>query len=1477
MALITSSAGSVSLGNEPANWNARIRIKYSITSTTKVNTSSNEFIWEDVKTEWLYLTGPSPEIIDVLTLKSSATSNLTIGHNTYSSDFTSPPCGYVYTAPFKNVFFPQVDEYCVLFNWKRNSNQFAAGTGNVIYINPANDPTIVSAQSTNTYDRTAGAETYWMEYRSPISGGFGNPFQNYPKEVWRDGVKYYDFSTIFNIVTGSDGVTYTRGNKITTSGDFHYYSLNWSPPNYARVNLMSDLDVINVNVKTLNNSVVGNILTDFTEHSTLPYFVFYDSHKGKFISSLNELQNNDYGQDKVSANPILNGNDYEPIHLVHITSVDATTYEENIIVPPAPPTQKQWEIRNPITYCGKYTPATPILPNVKYNQGETVFSSQNPTNNQKLLDLSNAGYFVDNVYRSIWAFDGNTNTLPNLSSYNVGDSIVVVQSITKNSKDAGEHTFTIDLLGGSIGLVGGSTTEYTASVNTGDEVCFIFSQAYVTSGGSVQPPGPITPTSPSGFNTNDVYDIQKRKTLSLRLSTAPLAVQSLRKKIIENANLMIEEMKKYNFVEYSEIVRVCTALGIKRAFLRGLKKSISSEEDIDRYIHRFNLRGALPFQDQNEPQQENWIGGGFFAEKAFAYYNDTADDDKKKTHTILLQCLTTDSNNFIRCANSTVDFLENPSERTLPLTAFIPKYREAGFDEDVPWLPFMKCSLLNNVPDTENCVSTIDISSSANELPDTNLLIPVNSNQFPYITPNAGFPYSKVVNPEPKPLRMIMDGSPIEGEEIILQNKFELTGAVKISPGDEVFVEINGPIGGVTPINGTSLEDGDTIIVPELDIEFPINLNPDLDPPFISSVTTPINYTGRALALRDPIKGEGSIFTEELEKDDIIELNFPNRAVGGSFFTTGTSDVYYMGTDFTKYYQDNIRILLSGVQYTLTKNTHLGTLDSSGNITANSIDYDGLRINYTALYSIDSSKTEIFSEQVRTKANLFKSITEIDVGGVAVIPSPTNRKIATIEFGNPNYLANTTFEIGDVVYVDDEKYRFQLINGNRLEGAYRIDNTLIDNGFNATTFSRPAKTTRALESIQGGLLTNYRMYHQVKSIVSDTEITLDPPYLQSSEFEGKIQRIGFNIKSNSESPDLKNSGFDEDGVGQFLMKSASTGSDDGNSPTFFVPAAATNKVILYRGEDFIQDGNNNAALKSMTAKDVVNITQGLNSYINVFNYQLFSFSKGIPLYPSLVDGFQEFDNILSSSSVGKLYFTDGEDPYIILETILDNNPVSHGFAAGDILSIRKAKFTPADKDDPYGDLVSYSESTLLNEFDYSHCGLEIEVADVVNPHRFKILKNGRNGLSKTNIFFNNYDKNTTHYLTATNGNALENWSKYFKPVFMDGTVTANSENEYAAAPVGTGNVSRTLSLCSKDNSASDYYFNYNAVSTSIEYKLGSTAVNIEMNGNKVQIQDGGGTTEDGTFLLSLKTPLTAPPNLMDSYLLRIVDFEEKEL
>lgn len=950
--------------------------------------------------------------------------------------------------------------------------------------------------------------------------------------------------------------------------------------------------------------------------------------------------------------------------------------------------------------------------------------------------------------------------------------------------------------------------------------------------------------------------VTRTKVITTRLRTAPVALQSLRKKIIDNANLMIEEFKKFEFVEFSEIVRVCTALGIKRAYLRGLQFPIASEEDIDKYIHRFNLRGALPFQDQTYPTsatQQNWTGGGYFASAAFRSTNNT--------HSILLQCINVDGNTFIQCKDSTVDFIQG--NRILPLTAFIPKYREAGADPDVPWLPIMTCNLLNNIEDSENCISTMDVSTGAVDPPDLNILIAAGTNQFPYITPNAGFPYSKVVNPDPKPLRMIMDGSPIEGEEIILQNRFELTGTVVCAVGEEDVLNTEDDPTTVTGEGGGG-DSGEEETIPSDSAqrtdppysEYEVTL--DADGNFIANTTD--SYAGPVLIIKDPIRGTDTRFDEELVVNDIIELNFPDRSVGGSFFTVGDDTIYYRGTDFLNLYQANIKLMLSGVVYTITSTVY--------NSTEKVDNYHGLTITYNASFKIDTSKTDIIRNDV--SSSLFNNISKT----VNIIPSTTNKKYATLTF-DPEFDPTTSFELGDLLYINDgtntHEYRFLGISTRTLDNLYRVDGTLIPNGLSNCTLVRNAKSTRALETIQGGMLPEFKMYFTVSGITSNTEITVNPAYIYPQTYEGKINRIGFNIKSNSQSPDLINNGFDVEGVGQFLLKGSATGSDVGNSPTFLIPSASTESVIFYRGTDFTRSGSD-ATLRNLTAKDVYSVTSALDSYINVYNYSSFTIAQGTPIYPSEYAGFSAFDDIASESRIGILYFTDGEDPYIILETMIDNNPVSHGFAAGNILQIRKVKYNPSSTDDPYGDLVSYTESTHLFDFDYSHCGLEIEVADVVNPYRFKILKKGKSGLSSANKFFDEYDDNTTHYLTATNGKSLEYWSKYFKPVYMDGTVTANSENEYAVS-----NVTRTFTLCSKGDSASDYYHNYNAIATSFDYLLGSTAVNIEMDGNRVDIVDGGGFTDDGTFILSLKTPLTAPPNLLDSYLLRVVEYDQIEI
>ena len=45
-------------------------------------------------------------------------------------------------------------------------------------------------------------------------------------------------------------------------------------------------------------------------------------------------------------------------------------------------------------------------------------------------------------------------------------------------------------------------------------------------------------------------------------------------------------MQQHKFAQLGEIIRVCTALGVERAYLRGLQHPIGNEKDIDKYIYR---------------------------------------------------------------------------------------------------------------------------------------------------------------------------------------------------------------------------------------------------------------------------------------------------------------------------------------------------------------------------------------------------------------------------------------------------------------------------------------------------------------------------------------------------------------------------------------------------------------------------------------------------------------------------------------------------------------------------------------------------------------------------------------------------------------------------------------------------------------------------------------------------------------------------
>lgn len=995
---------------------------------------------------------------------------------------------------------------------------------------------------------------------------------------------------------------------------------------------------------------------------------------------------------------------------------------------------------------------------------------------------------------------------------------------------------------------------------------------------------------------------QKKRVLQTKILQAPLIVQNLRKRIIENANFLIEEMKAYDFTEVSEIIKACTALGIRRAYLRGLQHPVNTEGDINKYIYRFNMLGALPFQDQSEPSSGiggklHWPGGGGFAEKAFNYYVDSSD---RNTQSIMVQALSIDGEAFAVVNGTSVGFTAS-NKLELPLTSFIPKYRDGGRDPDLPWLPPMTCALLNDIPDSENCISSTDISAGALDRPDLNLLVPYGTNQYPYMTPSSGFPYSKKVNPEPKRIRMVLDGSPIEAEDVIIQNRFRLTGYTEFDPGDPGSGVIELPLGGpnnptFTPGEGENPGPGDTVII-DANTKFVLIPGDDddllyIDREKVEEVFGPDNinypgfsweddgrsrygriyYAGPVMYQRDPVTGTNTLFTKELAKGNVIEAEFPDRQCGGTFYTIGTDTIYYRGTWLTERYYKNMRVIIDDVEYRLIGQTKHTTEQSKT--------YYGYTIRYNEEYKIDRTNRRFIDQTVQRKFDHLALTANI-------YPDPVNQYIATLEIPTmTNDELLEYFEVGDLITIqtssETEYYRFQSIGGGKIKGLWRTDNSTILNGSQGVTIRRVLKHSRASHTNISGFTPGFRVYHKVDSIASDTSMEITPAYTYGESFEGLINRVGFNIESKSPTPDLLNSGFDTDGVGQFRLFSTSSNAYKEDSLTFFIKKAATKRVIVYNDTDFTQ------APAHMSAKPVSNVVDGLDKFFTseVYNYKDFdalltklNLKYGDLVYP---EHYEAIDYYLEEKHPGQMSFTDGNDPYITIETIERSSstetektysPVSHGFIEGDTLTIRKVKEKPHFfRDDPYGDCVSHTESSDLWEFDYNHCGLDIEVEEVLSPHRFKVLKNGLSGNSKLNNFLHSYDINSNLFLTATNGPIVEYWSKYFKHVFMDGTVNANGIVHSTSTDV------RTMKFGGKGSAASsNYEFNYNMNATEFNHYIGSTPIEIGVSSTYTIKIDGVTETDDGTFILSLSEPLTAPPRLLDAYFLRNVEFEYVEL
>jgi len=1048
----------------------------------------------------------------------------------------------------------------------------------------------------------------------------------------------------------------------------------------------------------------------------------------------------------------------------------------------------------------------------------------------------------------------------------------------------------------------------------------------------------------SGGGDSNIACMSLRKSLSMTFKRVPVGLQQMRATIINNCNDMIQDMKRYAFEEIAEIVQVCTGLGIKRAYLRGLSYGVNSEEDIDKYLYRFNLNGALPFQDQSAPSPN----GGSFADKAFFFGT---------RNTILLQAIRVDGVPFLMVDGEDITTVD---AQTLPLTAFIPKYRPEGpsVNPFLPWLPDMNCDFLYNIPDPDNCITTIDISSQATNPPDLNMLVPIGDNPAPYTGPNKGFPYSKEVNPEPKPLRMIMDGSPIEGEKVILANRFELSGIVKISAGDEVVVTLSDRGGGD---GGTKIDiegdpwdmgDGDSILVDPVnldtnpanniwDFEFenpddadddtgmpvpepptgidpegpgvppedspdpdkpeddeldpgsgvldgdgdpadgddeyrpPGDLDPDEDKPntlefpirlvdgdFISETQLPGGqYSGAAILQRDPIVGFGSKYTQELNSGDVVELQFDEMIIPGVFYSIGHGYIHYKGSYFQKSYKPNMHIVFGNVQYQVIGQGAGGTLTYKGY----SFEYDNVyQVNRLqeefrpGIYNSASSKT---FAQVSTRVSLYPMANNLKLGYVVFEPG------GSIDLSAPTGSAGSEvqnyFETGDLISIGGVEYRFRNIYNNQLRSVYRVDGGDIGSGVTSSTLVRASKITRAMaqNEYSQAMILPYRSYYEVNNIISDTEITLTPNFGMATNYEGKLFRVGFNIRSTSNSPDLLNSGFAEKGYAQFL----SDGSATDNSKNFYLPKAATAAAILYKYSEINTDGG----FASTSVQGVESVKSALHGKFFNHVYQGkfdLPFQFGKVIFPN------QYDLRMDEEEKGELYFSNGDDRYIILETMKDNHPISHGFAQGDRLTIQKVKYTPDFfTDEPYGKFVRHNDphftSSGMQTVDYADCGMLIEVADIVNPHRFKVLKKGPSCASNADKFFHAYDKDSTFYLTATNGGVLEFWAKYYNAVFMDGTVTADSENEYTSY-----NPTRTFNLCSKGTNSNKLKFNYKMDAFKASYKLGMTAFNITMSGNKVQLNPSS-STSDGTYIFSIKDSVTAPPKLLDVFPLRVVEFE----
>ena len=986
---------------------------------------------------------------------------------------------------------------------------------------------------------------------------------------------------------------------------------------------------------------------------------------------------------------------------------------------------------------------------------------------------------------------------------------------------SGWVTLGIDLQGSSIGIVVKEATVLSL-IGFNQHVSWEYSLLSEGAASSITP----VPTSAEDQATA----IIKHKALSVRIAKSPTVIQSLRADIIKNAIQFARQLKLHRFHELGEIIRVCTALGVKRAFLRGLPHDVRSEQAIDQFIYRFDLSGAPPFVDNTT---QTIIPGKIYF--------------KPTTKVMMFYCMSNDYKSFLRLTNNVASYvIENSvdtnqiqtevvDKQDLPDFVMIPKYRSSYIIDNVDYI----CQVLNNqfeFGNQQTCITTMEIADETIERPEPNRLVPVNVNPFPYMTPSASLPYNRVVYPEPVRIQKVMDGTPLDNEMLILANRFELSGTVKIQPGVDIVVDATR---GEIKTDPPNLPPGKIKIG---DAEYP---------PFPDD----FEYHGPGLFILDPVKGDGTKFSTELFDNDLIELQKDETLIGGKFLTNGTNTIYYAGQEFIEYMnnsKDNVTIRMNGLAYELQyENKPLQQTFELRHITK--------IVEYNASYTI--VKKTILDDRI--KSSLFDSKTfNVTLKVDPIDPYKGQLSFISGELGGLNL--SDLFEVGEgfvlSVVNDDEGTAISNVNfsfgevvdsENKLINcfAYFPNNVTHRMGFSDTnniTLTRTAKTSLRLNDFGGATYSPTFTYHRISHVmnsdgsISDTDLRLTPD--ATDIFEGKISRIGFCAISQSASPSLTKQGLDKDCYVD-ILKSGSTI----NSNTFFMPAATTDRAVLYRTTDI----NRNPSPAHVTSAKSAITEYGMK----VYNSADFNLPLGKPLRLKDIP----ISDTLNDSMLGRLYFQqENAGDFITIETIDEVlNPVSHGFAEDDMLTIYKREHI-ATPEEPYGVMV---DGTKILDGHYDKCGVNLQVIEIVSPYRFLIDKTDE--LAK---YLEGYKNHNTHHLRATNGSAVQYWSKYFESVYFDGTVDYTGRRTVTA---------ETIVLQKKyfdSNTAANYTHTGATIS---DLRVGITPIKIISDPSGMGGYKLDSTNDDAdAFVFVVKDELKTPPQIMDAFPLRSAKFYE---